>query len=135
MSQVSIRRAIEQRLYTMDAIPFPTAWQNATFKPIAGIPYQRTEMIPAIPEHASNMSSFTREQGLYQVTLLYPRDGGPNPAEGRFELIKARFPKGLNIVQDGVTVTISGTPYCQTATRDGDRWSVPIRIPYYANIS
>lgn len=134
MSQIAIRRAIEQRLHTM--IPaLATAWQNASFKPPAGVPYQRAELLPAIPDNVSNMTSFYRDQGLYQVTLMYPLDEGPNPAEARGELIKARFPKGLQIVQDGVTVTISGTPYCQIATRDGDRWSVPVRIPYYANIS
>jgi hypothetical protein len=133
MSQIAIRRAIEQRLHTMSP-SLATAWENASFKPTPGIPYQRAEMVPGIPENPT-MDSFTRELGFYQVTLMYPTDAGPNPAEARFELIKARFPKGLQITQDGVTVTISGTPSRGSGSPDGDRWSVPIRIPYYANIS
>lgn len=134
MSQVAIRRAIEQRLYTMDVPAFPTAWENASFKPTPDTAYQRAEMVPGISENVSNMAAFTRELGFYQVTLMFPLQAGPNPAESRFEAIKARFPKGLQITQDGVTVTISGTPYRQQGSKDGDRWSVPVRIPYYANI-
>lgn len=134
MSQIAIRRAIEARLNGMTPA-HATAWENANFKPTPGMPYQRAEMIPGIPEHASNMNTFTRELGFYQVTLMYPLSAGSQPAEARFEAIKARFPKGLQITQDGVTVTISGTPYRQQGTPDGDRWSVPVRIPYYANIS
>lgn len=133
MSQVAIRRAIEARLHTMSPA-HATAWENASFQPVPGTPYQKAEMVPGIPENPTK-DSFTRELGFYQVTLFYPLDKGTNPAEARFELIKARFPKGLQIIQDGVTVTISGTPYRLPALRDGDRWSVPVRIPYYANIS
>jgi hypothetical protein len=135
MSEVAIRRAIEQRLNSMTPA-LVTAWENATFKPQPSVAYQRVQMVPAIPDNVANMTMFHRLQGLYQVQLMYPLDKGPGDAEGRYEAIKARFPKGLSITQDGVTVTISGTVYRSGAsTKDGDRWSLTVRIPYYANIS
>jgi len=133
MSRPQIRIALEQRLNQMSPA-IDTAWENKTFKPRSDQPYQRVHLLPATPE-GPEMSSFVREIGLFQITLMYPGDGGPGEAEARAELIRLHFPKGLGLTVGGITTTISGSMQKLRGDNDGDRWALPVRIPYFANIS
>jgi hypothetical protein len=133
MSRPEIRKALETHLSLL--LPaIDTSWENKAFKPRSGLPYQRVNLLPATPE-GPEIGSFSRELGLFQITLMYPGDGGPGEAEARAELIRQHFPKGLNLVVNGIVTTISGTLQKLRGDNDGDRWALPVRIPYFANIS
>jgi hypothetical protein len=111
-----------------------TVWENTAYTPVAGTPYQSISMLRARPENPT-FDKFVRELGLFQVSLFYPVDKGSKDAETRAELIKVTFYKNLLASLSGINVTIYGTPHVLPGMRDGDRWMVPVRIPYYSNIS
>jgi hypothetical protein len=133
MSDLSIRQALEARLDAM-APPLATAYENSDFTPVGGTPYQRVHLMPAEPDNPT-MDSFRRLQGFFQVTLFYPQSAGSADVMARAEAVRAQFPHKLSLVKDGVTVQIDGTPYIMAGFADGDRWAVPVRIPYFANLS
>lgn len=133
MSVQAIQRALELRLDAM--LPkLDTAWENGSYVPNASAAYQKVNHMRAQPDNPCAASVFVRETGFMQVTLLYPQNGGAKDAVARAEAIKAQFTRGLSLTNGGVVVTISNTPYVMPGSVDGDRWSVPVRIPYFANI-
>lgn len=128
-----IRAALEERLAAITA-PLSTAWENAPFSPVSETPYQRVNLLRAQPEN-HEMGTSRRHLGILQVTLMYPQSNGPKDAEERAGALAAWFPRGLSLTKGAVVVTIDGTPYVMAGFQDEDRYSVPIRVPYFANIS
>jgi hypothetical protein len=133
MSVLKIQRLLEVQLATVNP-NISTSFENTAFKPVEGTPYQRINHLRTPPENPEMTGTFVREGGLMQVTLMYPLGPGAKNALTQAELIKAKFPRGSQFTGNGVTVTIERTPYVMAGSVDGDRWSVPVRIPYYANI-
>lgn len=133
MSNILIRKALEQKLDTI--LPaLATAWENTQYAPVSGTPYQKVNLLRARPENPT-MDSFRTEMGIMQVALFYPLGVGANAAEVRAELIAATFPKGLRLSSGGVNVDINGSAYIMAGSADGDRWMIPVRIPYFSNIT
>lgn len=132
MSMVSIRAALEQRLNAM-APALATAWENTPYTPVAGTPYQRVFMLPLEPVNPE-MGTGKQESGLFQITLCYPLSAGPAAAAARAELIRTQFPRKLSLTSGGVTVVISNTPEIGPAQFEQDRYTVPVRIKWYANL-
>jgi hypothetical protein len=90
-------------------------------------------MLLAKPENPS-FTGFHREIGFFQVTLYYPINDGVGDAATRAELIRARYFQGKSWTSGQITLTVSGTPEIRPGRADGDRWLIPIRIPFYANV-
>jgi hypothetical protein len=129
-----IRKALELHLDGMTP-SLATAWENTKFQPVVGVPYQRVNLLPGIPENPTIGGTFKRELGLFQVTLMYPQGTGTKDAGDRAQLIRDRFPRGTELNHGNVYVMVDKTPEIRPGSQDGDRWSVPVRIQYYANIS
>lgn len=127
--QTLLETALRDNLAAMD-----TAYENVAFKPTPGAPYQRVEHLRANPENPEMTGNFKRLLGIMQVTLMYPQSKGAGAAMDRAALTAAYFRKGRQITGSGVTVTVGGAPHVMAGAVDGDRWSVPVRIPYFANI-
>lgn len=128
MSSVIIRQLLEQ------AIPsLPTAWENDEFVPQDGVAYQQINILWAKPENPS-YKGFHRERGYMQITLQYPSGVGSGDANTQAELIRSRFPLGKSFTSGQITVTVSGTPAISPGRNDGDRWAVPVKIPFFANV-
>ncbi len=133
MSEAAIRAALETRLSLLTPA-LSTAWENVTFSPDETLPYQRAHLLRAQPENPT-FDTFKRKLGVLQVTLFYPQQDGPANADARADLLAAWFPRGLAMTSGGYVVTVDGTPYVMPGFQDEDRWAVPVRIPYYSNIS
>lgn len=134
MSEALVRQALEVRLAAI-ASPLPTAWENADFTPPAdGAAWQRVDLLRAEPENPE-FGPMKRLLGVLQVTLFYPASDGPGDADAKAVAIADWFKRGTTLAQGGVTVTIDKTPYVMPGFRDGNSWAVPVRIPYYSNIS
>lgn len=134
MSLAAVRSALEQALSAM-APALETAWENAPFElPPDDAPYQRVNLLPNQPENPTFGDNFRRLRGLLQVTLAYKLGTGPADALARAELIQTTFPRGASFVASGITTTIERTPEIAPALIDGDRYCIPVRIRWFANI-
>ena len=127
MTLFLIQAVLEQRLATLTPA-MATAYENATFTPVTGTPYQRINMLVNRPvDHAVTMD-VTEQRGIFQVSLFYPQGTGRGFAQARAELIKALFKPPLTLTNGGVKVEINKTVHIGGGMPDGDRWMVPVSI-------
>lgn len=133
MSIVNVRDALEIKLNAMSPA-LPTAWQNVGYTPVAGTPYQAVFFMPASPANPTIGDDHYREQGIFQVSLFYPLLVGAGAAEARAELIRTAFKRGVSMTSGGVIVRISKTPEIGQGRVDGDRWHIPVKIFWFAEI-
>lgn len=134
MSDAKVRQALETRLAQMTPA-LDTVFENTPYTPKAKTPYQRIDLMRAPPENPEMTGAFRRLLGVLQVTLFYPQQKGPAEAEARADAVAAWFPANSSYAKDSVVVTIDGSAYIMAGFQDGDRWAVPVRIPYFSNIS
>jgi hypothetical protein len=133
MSILEVRQVLEKHLDLMSP-PLATAWENQDFSPVPGTPFQAVTLLPAEPDNPE-AGGFYREQGLLQVTLCYPLQGGPAAALARAEAIRAAFKRGTSLTKNGVTTVVERTPEIGPGSPDQDRYQVPVRIRWYANVA
>lgn len=133
MSIFKVRAALESAIAALTP-KVATAWENSSFVPQSGVPYQRINLLPAQPENPTFGDGFYRELGIMQITLSYPSQGGPCATASRAEVIRAAFPRGATFTKDDVTVEVMRTPEIGAALYDADRYEVPVRIRYFANL-
>lgn len=129
----NIRSALETALNSMNPA-LATAWENAPFTPISGTPYQAVNLLFAKPDNPTFGGNMYREQGIFQITLFYPLQAGPANAAARAELLRTTFARGLSFINGGITTIIKETPEISPGSVDGDRWMVPVKIRFFANI-
>lgn len=134
MSTVSIRAALETALLAVSP-SLQTAFENVNFEPVSGVAYQAAYVLFAQPANPEMGDTFKQEQGIFQINLRYPLGVGPGAAGAQAELIKALFHRAATFTAGGIIVTVQLTPWVGPGTIDGDRWAVPIRITFFANIS
>lgn len=135
MSTVKVKAALEMALDAM--VPaLATAWPNVAFTPPidSSTPWQRADVLFAAPEDLEIGSTYHREQGVFLVTLSYPLQTGTGAAQTRAELLRGTFFRGATFTNAGVVVTIEQTPEIPAGFADGDRWVVPVKVRFFANI-
>jgi hypothetical protein len=135
MSTVKVKAALEMALDAM--VPaLATAWPNVAFTPPidSSTPWQRADVLFAAPEDLEIGSTYHREQGVFLVTLSYPLQTGTGAAQTRAELLRGIFFRGATFTNAGVVVTIEQTPEIPAGFADGDRWVVPVKVRFFANI-
>lgn len=111
-----------------------TAWENTAFAPVPRVPYQRVHLLPASPDNPTMGDKFYREQGLYQITLVYPVQIGSAAIMTRAELIRSTFPRGASFSNGGITVYIDRTPQIMVPMLEDESYHIPVRIRYRADI-
>ena len=133
MSTVSaVRAALETALAGMTPT-LATAFENLAYVPVAGTPYQIVNLLCAQPGNLEIGSGFY-EQGIFQVTLCYPKDAGPKAAQDRAELLRTTFVRAAAFVAGGVTTTITATPEVTPARIEDDRYCVPVKVRFQAHV-
>lgn len=111
-----------------------TAWENVPFTPPAAtVPYQMAHVLFAQPDNLVYGSEY-REQGIFQVRLMYPINAGSGAALARAELLRQQFSRGTTLTASGTTVHISGTPEIAPGAVEENRYAVIVRIRFYAHI-
>ncbi len=133
MSALAIRAALQVALAAITP-SVAIAWENEPYKPVVGTPYQRVNLLFATPDNSEIGPNYV-EHGFLQVTLAYPIDGGAQLAAGRADLLRSTFKRGFTFVYGGVTVLIEKTAQLWPAQIDGDRYSLPVRIPFRASVT
>ena len=133
MSLIAVRIALETKLATITPA-LSTAYENVPFTPVTGTAYQAAYLLPATPANPTMGDGYYREQGIFQVTLMYPLQAGPKTAADRAELIRTAFKRGTTLTSGTVSVIIDRTPEIGQGRVDGDRWALPVKIRWYAGI-
>lgn len=111
-----------------------TSFENRAFKPPAlSTPYQQVNILFAAPDN-TEYGSRHRELGYMQVKLMYPQAVGTSVVAARAELIRTTFYRGASFTNSGVTVVIEKTPEVSPGSVDGDRWAVPVKVRFFANL-
>jgi len=134
MSLRSIRDALEARLAAMSP-SVAIAYENVSFTPTAGTPYQRVNLLPANPDNRVHGSRTYFEIGVFQITLCYPSGTGPADAEERAALVRTQFKRGTTVVDGSVSTLVTNTPRVAVGFIDGDRFCIPVSVPFQAQIT
>jgi hypothetical protein len=132
MSIASIRAALETALNAMSPA-LATAFENVTYTPVQGAPYQRVNLLLAGPDN-SEISPGYIERGIFQVTLAYPIDTGPAAAAARAILLRSTFKCGNSFSNGGITVLIMTTPQVGPGMIDEDRYVLPVKVRFQAYV-
>jgi hypothetical protein len=134
MSTVSIRAALETAVNGMTPA-LATAWENVQFRPPSmATPYQVVHVLFAEPDNTVYGNEH-QELGILQIRLVYPMDAGSSAVMARAELIRDTFYRGQSFASGGITVIISRTPEIMPAMVEDGRYSVTVRVRFYANIT
>lgn len=129
MSEATVAAALAARLSTLG---IPTQYENAPFTPTAGQTYLAEAFLPA-ERQAVGLAKTDAIVGIYQVSVMAPKDGTKGPGYTAAKLVSALFPRGLRIERDGVTVTVMQVS--QTSPMPmADRWMVPVRVEFKAYV-
>jgi hypothetical protein len=111
-----------------------TAFQNASYQVVQGVPYQLIHLTTFKPEEPTQGGGYYREHGVFQVTLVYPVGVGVGAATARAELIRSYFKKGTTLTNSGVKTIIIDTPEFGYLQGSSDDIELPVKIGYRADI-
>ena len=134
MSVAQIRQFLEPALNAIVIAPAVINWENSKYVPLDGIPYLDVMLMMGKPDNPTIGPGFHRDKGIFQVMLQYPFGPGPAATDAMSDLIIASFPKGRSWSATKITLTIAATPYASPGRVDGNRWALPIRVPFFANV-
>ena len=135
MSFLNVKIAMEKRLALVSGA-LPTARENMNFTPTVGVAYQRVNFLRAAPEDLTKGRKLTRIRGILQVSLFYPSPAatGTTLPDSMASSVAAMFKPVLTLTEGGTKVFITETAAISTGFAEGDRWVVPVSIPWYADI-
>lgn len=105
----------------------PIAYPDVAFTPPADGKYLAVQFLANAPAW-EGLSEGRRDQGLLQVTVVWPKGLGVIRALDAAQDVIAHFPKGL--VLSGVKIT--GQPYAGSPLLDDADTRVPVTIPWAA---
>lgn len=134
MSDVLIQAALEARLATLSPA-LSTAYENGTFTPTPGTAYQRVNFLPNTPDDPTMGRKLTQFRGLFQVTVCYPLGAGRGAAQAKAEAIRSHFAPCQTLTSGAVNVQINDTTRIAAGYPDGDRYCIPVTVPWFAWIA
>jgi hypothetical protein len=123
------KKALEKHLSALTP-SLSTAYEGVSFSPVNGTPYQRVQLVPSRPENPTLGDDYFRDNGEFQVFLLYPSNKGTGEVLGRAEALRSHFKRGTTLTEGNSVVQIMRTPYISGCTIIGDRVIVPVLIRY-----
>lgn len=89
--------------------------------------------MPAAPRAEMVNGGTTIQQGIYQVTVMSPKDSGKFGAINMANAVRDHFRAQRRLSKDGTTVTIS-TVVIGPPLITGDRFALPVSINWLAPI-
>jgi Bacteriophage related domain of unknown function len=133
MSIVKIRAALETALAAVNPA-ISIAYENTAFVPAIGVPYCKLFLLMAPPDNPTMGDGYHLERGIFQITLMYPLQSGSLDAATQAEVLKATFKRGSSLSNGGVTVKVLSSPATGSAQIDGERFALPIKVSWSAEI-
>ncbi|WP_420478233.1 phage tail terminator-like protein [Brevundimonas sp. FT23028] len=109
----------------------PVAMPDVPFPPPSDGKYLRVSLFNNAPAW-EGMNSGRMDQGLLQVTVVWPKGKGVIKAREVAADVMAHFPKGLKLVNAGAKVRINREPWAGSPILDDNASLVAITIPWVA---
>jgi hypothetical protein len=129
MIHQTIAAALASRLSLLN---LPTQYENSAFTPVAGVVYLSEAILPSTTLAVGLANTAADEySGIYQVTVHAPKGGSKGPGMAAAKSIQDQFQRGLELVRDGIKVTVLRCSQAPALT-DGDRWLIPVSVDYRA---
>lgn len=129
---IEIKQAFENKINSINPT-IQTAYENVTFTPTAGVPYQELYLIPSTNDNRNIDGSGFISYGIFQITLKYPTGKGTKAIMERIKLYLDNFVSGENLPEEnGITTNILNTPEVVNLGTSGDRIIYAISINYQA---
>ena len=126
---LNARLAFEEAINAINPT-IATAYENVSFTPSSGVPYQELYDIPASNNHLFIDNAEFEGLGIFQITLKYPSGQGMKTVSNRAELYVSSFPCGRKLTKNGDTITVLQTPKVNNLGIEGDRVVVAVSINY-----
>ncbi len=121
-----IRADLRATLMAIGSLPTQFAPENRKFDPVNGDPFVEEAMIPVQERPAA--TGTIEQQGIYQVTLVYPVQSGTKVPEDIIDDILAAFPPASS---HGATVRVDRSERGR-AFFDGPYYRLPVSIRWRA---
>lgn len=128
-----IRAALEKHLVALTPA-IATAYENASYKPVNGTPYQMAFVRYADPDNRVLGCARRYELGFLQVTLCYPIDKGASAVEDRANLLREHFKRGTVLTHSGQNLQVINTPSKKVLGSDGAVFKMAISINFRAEV-
>lgn len=106
------------------------AMPDVPFSPETGKPYFRVDLFRNAP-FWQGLNTGKIDQGLMQVTVVWPEGQGIIKASAAADAVMAHFPKGLKLFSGSARVKL-GEPYASAPLLDAGWSSTPVTIPWRA---
>lgn len=139
MSMATIEENIELVLFgavrDLETEPvLPVAWPNKVYDP-DGAAYIRVDHFRNVNERllVKGTSPHLR-QGILQLAVVMPLNGGAPAGTALAAAIAAQFPADLELYSEDVKVRIQAAPTVMTAIKEDAAYVVPVSIRYEALI-
>lgn len=107
----------------------PVAYPGLVFTPPADGKYLRAEIFYNAPRWQGTTSG-RMDQGLLQITVVWPKGLATIQAIKVADAVKAHFAKGTELFSNGRKVTVSEEPWTATPIIEDSRTLVPVTIPW-----
>ena len=132
-----IAELLESRLADIAlAIDMPIAWPNIIFEPPDDVPYGRVYILPAQTIGQDFAGQLRTYQGIFQVNLVTPGEGGAAKPQSFASVMGGGFPAAPALVAGVLPVYINGPPQIRqpiqdrpTSAPNGSSGSITYTIP------
>ncbi len=133
MNAAAIADALLARCATLavGSPPLPVSYPDVPFSPPADGKYLEVSDFTNRPAW-EGVTTGRVDQGLLQITVVWPKDEGVIKPKAIADAVAAHFPKGLRLTSGAARVKVSAGPWAASPLLGGGETRIPITIPWTA---
>ena len=132
VSQFGVAKVLLDRLNTIESGILPVVPQGGTDAPTDGTQYLREWVLPA-GDFPQDLKTGTRQNGVYQVDVLTPKDQGKAPNLFLVDQVKALFVQSEVLTDSGTGQAVKIRWIDTSSMREeGSYWVSSVSVNYLA---
>jgi hypothetical protein len=134
-TRADIRRIFETKLNAFNAPKIDIQFENKRYKDITNVPYCMAFLLMADPENPEMRATVTVLRGIFQINLRYPSGDGAGDIDAHAQALADYFKPVQNISINQTTVVVNKTASVGNGMLDGDRYQIPVKVPFYCIVT
>lgn len=128
-----IFKALTDRAEGLSSLGLPISWPNVDFTPPADQKYLRVQYVPNTTTRQWIASEGRhRYQGLFQVSVFWPKGPGEHAPREVAGQVAAHFPCDLIMVEDTIEVRVTERPHVADMLIEDAAVHIPVTAPFEA---